>query len=156
MQTMVLRVSLTFDPVALVAWAKAQKGVCCDYPAHDAHLLDWMPPELEAQSIMAHAFLTAVEDVIEGGGVSVLEGGIPPELSDLIDANYDTALNELKMKDGVEYQAMFREMMPTCEDCEKRPANEGYVADPYASEILGDDTKKWRCSQCYRNALEEI
>ena len=142
MQTIVLKVSLTFDPMALVAWAKAQKGVCCDTPAHDAHLLDWMEPELTAQGILAHAFLHIVPDEItDGGSVETLETGVPPEM-----------IARIKR----EYQAAFTEMMPTCEDCERRPATQGYVVDPYAAEILGDDTKKWRCSACYNNALEEI
>ena len=55
MQTMVLKVSVTFNPKALVKWAKQQAGVCCDYPAHDPSGLDWMEPELTAQQILAHA-----------------------------------------------------------------------------------------------------
>ncbi len=99
MQTMVLKVALTFDPVALVAWAKAQKGVCCDEPAHDAHLLDSMEPELRAQGILAHAFLHIVPDEItDGGSVETLETGIPPEIVARIEQGYQAALLEHEME----------------------------------------------------------
>ena len=98
MQTVVLKVSLTVDPVALVAWAKTQKGVCCDAPAHDAQLVDWMGPELTAQGILAHAFLSIVPDEIaNGGSVETLETGIPPEIVARIEQGYQAALSELEM-----------------------------------------------------------
>ncbi len=99
MQTTVLKVSVTFDPKALVAWAKRQKGACCYAPAHDSDHLDWLPPELEAQSILAHAFLTSVEDAIDGGSVETLETGIPPELAERIDDDYQAALNNAKRQE---------------------------------------------------------
>lgn len=96
MQTVVLKVSLTFDPKALVQWAKRQKGICCDYPAHDPEHLDWMEPELTAQSILAHAFLSAVPDgITDGGYVETLETGIPEELAERIHAEYEEALRQL-------------------------------------------------------------
>ncbi len=76
-QTIVLKVSLTFDPKALVQWAKNQAGVCCDEPAHNPEHLDWMIPELTAQSILAHAFLSIVPDEIaDGGSVEALDIGL--------------------------------------------------------------------------------
>lgn len=96
MQTIVLRVSLTFDPKALVEWAKNQKGVCCDEPAHDPKQLDWMEPELTAQSILGHAFLSIVPDEItDGGRVETLESGIPKEVAQRIHNEYEEALRQL-------------------------------------------------------------
>lgn len=140
MQTMVLKVSLTFDPVKLVAWAKEQKGTCCGCPAHDANVLDYMPPELTAQGIMAHAFFNTVEEIIEDGSVSVLEGGIPQELSDHIEQEYQTA---------------FAEIIPPCDNC-GQPATVGFVNNPYAAEINNDTVQQWYCAQCYSNDLDDI
>lgn len=55
MQTVVLKVTVTADPAALVAWAKKQKGICCDEPIHSLASLDNEEPELAAMGIYAHA-----------------------------------------------------------------------------------------------------
>lgn len=96
MQTIVLKVELTVDPVKLVAWAKSQMGVCCSYPAHKAKLLDWMGPEIQAQSILAHAFFRAVpEEITDGGCVETLETGIPSEIVARIEREYQAAFADL-------------------------------------------------------------
>ena len=97
-QRIVLEVTLKFDPVALVAWAKSREGVCCNYPAHDPKHLDFMEPELVAQSIMAHALLTAVEDIVSSGSVTYIENGIPEEIVKRIHEEYEKALREMEAK----------------------------------------------------------
>ncbi len=140
MQTVVLKVSLTVDPVKLVAWAKAQMDVCCPHPAHSERLLDWMKPEITAQSILAHTFLSTVpEEITDGGMVETLETGIPPEIIARIER---------------EYQAAFAEFFK-CDGCGE-PATEGFVDNPYAAEIYGASNPEWYCKQCYNNALGDI
>lgn len=93
MQTIVLKVTLTFDPKALVQWAKDQKGVCCDEPAHDDPLGIYQYPELAVQSILGHAFLSVVpEEITNGGSVTTLDNGLPPELAQRIEDDYQEAL----------------------------------------------------------------
>lgn len=96
LQTVVLEMSLTFNPKALVEWAKRKKGVCCDYPAHDTEHLDWMEPELTAQGILAHALLEAVTEITEHGSARTLSTGIPTEICERIDADYQEALTKLQ------------------------------------------------------------
>lgn len=96
LQTVVLEVSLSFNPKALVEWAKRKKGVCCDYPAHDAEHLDFKEPELTAHGILAHALLATVVEITEHGSALTLATGIPKEISERIDADYQEALTELR------------------------------------------------------------
>ncbi len=97
LQTTVLKVSLTFDPKALVEWAKNQRGTCCNNPAHDPEHLDWMEPELTAQSILAHALLGAVGEITEHGSVTTLETGIPEEIAQRLNDEYGETLRQSQL-----------------------------------------------------------
>ncbi len=136
MQTVVLKVSLTVDPVKLVAWAKEQMDVCCPHPAHRASNLDCLEPALQAQSILAHTFLSTVpEEITDGGSVETLETGIPSEIVARIERDYQAAFAEFfKCACG-------------------QPATEGLVENPYIAEVYGQSEKQWYCKACYQNAL---
>ena len=141
MQTIVLKVSLTVDPVKLVAWAKEQMGICCNYPAHESQLLDSMEPALQAQGILAHTFMCMVPEEIAGrGSVETLETGIPSEIVARIEREYQTA---------------FALLCLACDGCGE-PATKGYIENPYVAEVYGQSEKKWYCSPCYNKDLEDI
>ncbi len=95
-QRIVLKVTLKFDPVALVAWAKSKEGVCCNYPAHDPEHLDFVEPELQAVGIMAHALLSAVEEITTGGSVVSTDNGIPEEMAKRIGDEYEETVRGLE------------------------------------------------------------
>ena len=97
-QRIVLEVTPKFDPAALVAWAKSREGVCCNYPAHDPKHLDFMEPELQAVGIMAHALLSAVQEITTGGSVVSTDNGIPKEMAERIGREYEEALREMEAK----------------------------------------------------------
>lgn len=141
MQTIVMKISLTVDPVKLVAWAKAQMGVCCSYPAHDPALLDFMEPELQAQFILGHTFLSTIpEEITDGGCAETLETGIPPEIVARIDREYQEALAKL---------------MTPCDNC-GQPATEGFVDNPFLADVHGEIKKQWYCEQCHQSDLDGI
>lgn len=141
MQIVVLKVSMSVDPVKLVEWAKSQMGVCCSDPAHGEKLLDGMEPEIQAQIILAHAFLSAVPaEIALGVRSETLETGIPPEIVTRIEH---------------EYQATFAEFFHPCDGCGE-PATEGFIDNPYTTEIHDKSEPYWYCKQCYQNDLDEI
>jgi len=43
-----------------------------------------------------------------------------------------------------------------CEHCVERPADMGYVEDPYLAEIDDEHIKSWFCSECYDDSLGDI
>ena len=130
-QTTVMKISMTFDPMVLVEWARAQKGVCCDEPVHDINL-DFMPAELQAQFILAHAFLSTVpmDTVLTSAYATSIETGIPEEMAKRITEEYQQAMEAA----GI---------IITCETCETRRADMGEVEDPYRAEIYGENAKEW-------------
>lgn len=72
-QTTVMEISMTFDPMVLVEWARAQKGVCCDEPAHD------IDPGLDARRT-AGAVHPGPRPLRCGAYAISLETGIPEEM----------------------------------------------------------------------------
>ncbi len=143
-QTTVMQISMTFDPTVLMDWARAQKGVCCDEPAHDLDS-SWMGADLQAQFILAHAFLSAVpmDTVLSGAYATTIETGISEEKSKRITEEYQAAMEAAGIR-------------ITCQTCNTRRADMGEVDDPYRAEIYGEHVKEWFCTPCYESAGRDI
>lgn len=143
-QTTVMQISMTFDPMVLVEWARSRKGVCCDAPAHDIDL-EMMGADLEAQFILAHALLSAVpiDAVLSGAYATTIETGISEEKSKRITEEYQAAMEAA----GISI---------TCETCKTRRADMGEVEDPYRAEVNNEHVKEWFCTPCYESAAGDI
>ncbi len=143
-QTTVMQISMTFDPLVLVEWARAQKGVCCDEPAHDINL-EWMDADLQAQFILAHALLGAVpiDTVLTGAYAITTATGISEEKSARITEEYQAAMEAAGIR-------------ITCQTCKTRRADMGEVEDPFRAEMYGEHVKEWFCTPCYRSAAGDI
>lgn len=144
MQRTVMQISMTFDPVVLLQWARMQKGVCCDEPAHDINT-DWMDADLQAQFILAHALLSAVpiDTVVVAAHAISVDNGISEAKSQRITEEYQASMEAA----GIIIQ---------CETCHTRRADMGEVEDPYRAEVNNEHVKEWFCTPCYESAGGDI
>lgn len=143
-QRTVMQISMTFDPLVLVEWARSQKGVCCDEPAHDINL-DWMDADLQAQFILAHALLSAVpiDTVLTGAYATTTDTGISEAKSQRITEEYQAAMEAA----GI---------LILCETCHTRRADMGEVEDPFRAEVYNEHVREWFCTTCYESAADDI